>query len=134
MAADDTAPLFTIRIAAQMVGVHQQTLRGYEREGLIQPARSSGRQRIYSQADISRLRLIRRLIGELGVNVAGADIILRLRDQIAELEAENAALREAVQRRRDQHLPAIPRLEAGPLNQPNPGQRGRRPQRKEQQR
>lgn len=118
---DDTAPIFTMRIAAQMVGVHQQTLRGYEREGLIRPARSSGRQRIYSEADIARLRLIRRLIGELGVNVAGADIILRMREQISQLEAENAALREALQRQRDQRLPALPRLEAGPGGSINPG-------------
>ena len=114
MTPDDQRPIFTIRIAAQLVGVHQQTLRGYEREGLIQPARSSGRQRLFSEADIARLRLIRRLIGELGVNVAGADIILRLRDRISELEAENAALREALQRQRDQHLPAIRQLDAGP--------------------
>ena len=124
--ADDTAPIFTMRIAAQLVGVHQQTLRGYEREGLIRPARSSGRQRIYSEADIARLRLIRRLIGELGVNVAGADIILRMREQISQLEAENAALREALQRQRDQRLPALPRLEAGPG-----GPAGRRARRRE---
>ena len=114
MTPDDQRPIFTIRIAAQLVGVHQQTLRGYEREGLIRPARSSGRQRLFSEADIARLRLIRRLIGQLGVNVAGADIILRLRDQISALEAENAALREALQRQRDQHLPAIRQLDAGP--------------------
>ena len=113
MTPDDQRPIFTIRIAAQLVGVHQQTLRGYEREGLIQPARSSGRQRLFSEADIARLRLIRRLIGELGANVAGADIILRLRDQISGLEAENAALREELQRQRDQHLPAIRQLDAG---------------------
>ena len=125
MTPDDQRPIFTIRIAAQLVGVHQQTLRGYEREGLIQPARSSGRQRLFSEADIARLRLIRRLIGELGVNVAGADIILRLRDRISELEAENDALRDALQRQRDQHLPAIRRLDAGP---PTRSSRSSRPQ------
>lgn len=129
---DDTAPIFTIRIAAQLVGVHQQTLRGYEREGLIRPARSSGRQRIYSEADIARLRLIRRLIGELGVNVAGADIILHLRDRIAELEAENAALREALQRRRDQRLPAVRAFDPGrPDHHSRPGSSGRRARRRE---
>lgn len=129
---DDTAPIFTIRIAAQLVGVHQQTLRGYEREGLIRPARSSGRQRIYSEADIARLRLIRRLIGELGVNVAGADIILRLRDRIAELEAENAALRDALQRRRDQRLPAVRAFDPGrPDHHSRPGSSGRRARRRE---
>ena len=115
---DDTAPIFTMRIAAQLVGVHQQTLRGYEREGLIRPARSAGRQRIYSEADIARLRLIRRLISELGVNVAGADIILRMRGQISELEAENAALRDALQRQRDRQLPAVPRLQPGRRRNP----------------
>ena len=101
-------PVYTIRIAAQLVGVHQQTLRTYEREGLLIPARSSGRQRLYSQADIERLLVIRRLIDELGVNLAGADIILRMREQINELKTENSQLRRDVQRLRDQHLPAVP--------------------------
>ena len=100
-------PVYTIRIAAQLVGVHQQTLRTYEREGLIVPARSAGRQRLYSQADIERLLLIRRLIDELGVNLAGADIILRLRREIDELQLENRQLKRQLQRLRDQQLPAV---------------------------
>ena len=106
-------PVYTIRIAAQMVGVHQQTLRTYEREGLLTPARSAGRQRLYSDDDIARLRVIRRLIDELGVNLAGADIILRLRQRIGQLERENQQLRNEIQRRRDQQLPTVrpPRLE-----------------------
>ena len=100
-------PVYTIRIAAQLVGCHEQTLRSYEREGLLTPARSPGRQRLYSQADIDRLLVIRRLIDELGVNIAGADIILRLRRQILELEAENDALRRDIQRLRDRQLPAV---------------------------
>lgn len=100
-------PVYTIRIAAQMVGVHQQTLRTYEREGLLTPARSAGRQRLYSDDDIARLRVIRRLIDELGVNLAGADIILRLRLRITELEQENRQLRDEIQRRRDQQLPTV---------------------------
>jgi MerR family transcriptional regulator/heat shock protein HspR len=100
-------PVYTIRIAAQLVGVHQQTLRTYEREGLLAPARSSGRQRLYSQADIDRLLMIRRLIDELGVNIAGADIILRLRTQIDDLQTENRTLKRELQRIRDQQLPAI---------------------------
>ena len=101
-------PVYTIRIAAQLVGVHQQTLRTYEREGLLIPARTSGRQRLYSQADIERLLMIRRLIDELGVNLAGADIILRLRQQIDELQTENRQLRRELQRHRDRQLPAVP--------------------------
>ncbi len=100
-------PVYTIRIAAQMVGVHQQTLRTYEREGLLTPARSAGRQRLYSDDDIARLRVIRRLIDELGVNLAGADIILRLRQRIGQLERENQQLRNEIQRRRDQQLPTV---------------------------
>ena len=100
-------PVYTIRIAAQLVGVHQQTLRTYEREGLLVPARSAGRQRLYSQNDIERLLMIRRLIDELGVNIAGADIILRLRQQIDELEAQNRQLKRDLQRLRDQQLPAV---------------------------
>lgn len=100
-------PVYTIRIAAQLVGVHQQTLRTYEREGLLKPARSAGRQRLYSEADIERLLVIRRLIDELGVNIAGADIILRLRQRIAELEHEREGLRAEIQRLRDQQLPAV---------------------------
>ncbi|MDE2745065.1 MAG: MerR family transcriptional regulator [Chloroflexota bacterium] len=102
-------PVYTIRIAAQLVGVHQQTLRTYEREGLLTPARSAGRQRLYSEQDIERLRLIRRLIDELGVNLAGADIILRLRNRINELEQENQQLKDELQRQRDQQLPAVRR-------------------------
>ena len=101
-------PVYTIRIAAQLVGVHQQTLRTYEREGLLIPARSSGRQRLYSQADIERLLVIRRLIDELGVNLAGADIILRLRQHIDELQAENRQLKRQLQKHRDQQLPTVP--------------------------
>ena len=100
-------PVYTIRIAAAMVGVHQQTLRTYEREGLLTPARSAGRQRLYSDEDIQRLRLIRRLIDELGVNLAGADIILRLRQRINELERENRQLHDEIQRQRDQRLPSV---------------------------
>ncbi len=100
-------PVYTIRIAAQLVGVHQQTLRTYEREGLLIPARTSGRQRLYSQADIERLLMIRRLIDELGVNLAGADIILHLRQRIDELQAENRQLKRELQRHRDQRLPTV---------------------------
>ena len=100
-------PVYTIRIAAQLVGVHQQTLRTYEREGLLMPARTAGRQRLYSQNDIERLLMIRRLIDELGVNIAGADIILRLRQEIDELKLENRQLKRDLQRVRDQQLPAV---------------------------
>lgn len=100
------APRFVISVATVMVGVHPQTLRQYERVGLIEPKRTSGRQRLYSQADIDRLRQVQRLVNELGVNLAGVDIILRMRERIREAEAENEKLRAELQRYRGRHLPA----------------------------
>ena len=79
-------PCFVISIAARMVGVHAQTLRYYERVGLIWPSRSVGKQRLYSSADIERLRRIKELTEDLGVNLAGAEIILKLLKRIDELE------------------------------------------------
>lgn len=76
-----------ISVVSRMLGVHPQTLRLYEREGLICPKRSN-RQRLYSEEDVDRLKLILRLTRDLGVNKAGVDIILRLRDQFAFLHRE----------------------------------------------
>lgn len=99
-------PVFVISVAARLIGVHAQTLRAYEREGLVAPARSGGGVRMYSAADIERLLLIRRLMEQLGVNRAGVDVILRLTERLEEAQTEITALRDAVQRLRDRHLPA----------------------------
>jgi MerR family transcriptional regulator/heat shock protein HspR len=88
-----------------MVGMHAQTLRYYERMGIIAPSRSRGRIRLYSQADISRLRQIQRLINDLGVNLAGAEVILRLNRRIRQMEEQMDELRAELQRLRDRHLP-----------------------------
>ena len=101
-------PLYRISVAARLIGVHAQTLRAYEREGLVEPARSSGGVRLYSDADIDRLHLVRRLIDELGVNLAGVDIILGLRRRIEALDNEISRLQDELQRERDRHLP-VPR-------------------------
>jgi MerR family transcriptional regulator/heat shock protein HspR len=98
-------PCYVISVAARMVGMHAQTLRYYERAGIIEPSRSRGRIRLYSQADIVRLRQIQRLISELGVNLAGAEIILRLNDRIREMDEEMGRLRAEMQRLRDRYLP-----------------------------
>lgn len=98
-------PCYVISVAARMVGMHAQTLRYYERAGIIAPSRSQGRIRLYSQADIARLRQIQRLIAELGVNLAGAEIILRLNDRIREMDEELGRLRAELQRLRDRYLP-----------------------------
>ena len=98
-------PCFVISVAARMLGMHAQTLRYYERMGIIAPSRSRGRIRLYSQADISRLRQIQRLINDLGVNLAGAEVILRLNKRIRQMEHEIEELRTELQRLRDRHLP-----------------------------
>lgn len=95
-AAEQSIPsdaAFVISVAARLLGVHEQTLRYYERAGLVSPARSRGRIRLYSFQDLERVRAIRRLTDDLGVNLAGVDVIMRLTDRIRELEVENEALR-----------------------------------------
>ena len=105
MRRDSDEPVYMISVAARLIGVHAQTLRSYEREGLLAPSRSAGR-RIYSETDIERLRLIRRLVEDLGVNLAGVDVILRLNGRIDDLLTEIEGLKEDLQRERDRHLPA----------------------------
>jgi MerR family transcriptional regulator, heat shock protein HspR len=78
---------FVISVAARLVGVHEQTLRYYERAGLVEPARSKGRIRLYSLHDLERVRQIRRLTDDMGVNLAGVEVIMRLTDHIRHLES-----------------------------------------------
>jgi MerR family transcriptional regulator/heat shock protein HspR len=85
--------------------MHAQTLRYYERAGLLKPSRSQGRIRLYSVADINRLRQIQRLINDLGVNLAGAEVIMRMNQRIQEMGEEMERLRGELQRLRDRHLP-----------------------------
>lgn len=91
-------PVFAISVVARMIGVHQQTLRSYERVGLVQPARSSGNTRLYSQRDVERLRQVLRLMEDLGVNLAGVDVILRMRLQIERLQDELVGMRREIDR------------------------------------
>lgn len=86
--AAEEDPCFVISVAARMLGMHQQTLRYYERVGIIEPSRSRGNIRLYSQADINRLRQVQRLINDLGVNLAGAEVILKMSNRIRQLEQE----------------------------------------------
>ena len=75
-------PLYMISVAAELVGMHQQTLRMYEAKGLVRPARTAGGTRLYSEADLERLRVIQRLTTELGLNLAGVEHVLRLEDEL----------------------------------------------------
>jgi MerR family transcriptional regulator, heat shock protein HspR len=81
----DDKPLYMISVAADLVGMHPQTLRIYESKGLIRPKRTSGNTRLYSEADLDRLRLIQQLTTELGLNLAGVEHVLRLQDELVRL-------------------------------------------------
>jgi MerR family transcriptional regulator/heat shock protein HspR len=78
----DERPRYMISIAADLVGMHPQTLRIYENRGLINPQRTRGNTRLYSEADLERLRLIQRLTTEIGLNLAGVEVVLRLEDEL----------------------------------------------------
>ena len=91
-------PCFVISIAARMVGVHAQTLRYYERAGIIEPSRSQGNQRLYSERDIARLHQIKTLVDDLGINLAGVEIILRLTQRIGEMENEMETMKSEIAR------------------------------------
>jgi len=84
----DDEPCYVISIAAKLVSLHPQTLRYYDRIGLIKPRRTGGRIRLYSPQDIERLRKIARLTDDLGVNLAGVDVIMRMAKSIEGLQSE----------------------------------------------
>jgi MerR family transcriptional regulator/heat shock protein HspR len=74
--------MYMISVAAELVGMHPQTLRIYETKGLVRPKRTPGGTRLYSEADVERLRIIQRLTTELGLNLAGVEVALRLEDEL----------------------------------------------------
>ena len=80
-------PRYMISVAAELVGMHPQTLRLYEGRGLVRPARTAGGTRLYSDLDLERLRLIQRPTTELGLNLAGVDHVIRLEDEMRRLQA-----------------------------------------------
>ncbi len=92
---NERIPKYTIRVVAQMVGMHEQSLRMYERKGLICPKRSDGNIRLFSDADVERVRFIKRLVDDLGVNLAGAEVILHMREQMELLQHEMEQLRRS---------------------------------------
>ena len=78
----DDRPRYMISVAAELVGMHPQTLRIYEQRGLVQPKRTAGNTRLYSDADVERLRLIQRLTTEIGLNLVGVERVLHLEDEL----------------------------------------------------
>lgn len=82
-------PVYLISVVAKILEIHPQTLRQYEKEGLIEPGRTDGKMRLYSQRDIDKIKTILRLTRDMGVNLAGVDIILRLKERLDELDRLN---------------------------------------------
>jgi MerR family transcriptional regulator/heat shock protein HspR len=87
-------PVYLISIVSKMLDIHPQTLRQYERDGLVRPSRTNGKMRLYSQQDIDKIKSILILTRELGVNLAGVDIILKLREKVQELQGDVSVLRD----------------------------------------
>jgi MerR family transcriptional regulator, heat shock protein HspR len=96
----DDRPRYMISVAADLVGMHPQTLRIYESKGLIRPKRTAGNTRLYSEADIERLLLIQQLTNDLGLNLAGVEQVLELQDEVQRmrrtLDRMEREMREAV--------------------------------------
>ena len=101
MNQDEYEPRYVISIAARMVGVHTHTLRYYERIGIIEPSRSGGNIRLYSERDVAHLRRIKTLMDDLGVNLAGIEVILRMVQRINELQHHMEELESEVKRLRE---------------------------------
>jgi len=79
-------PRYMISVAAELVGMHPQTLRIYEQKGLVRPQRTAGNTRLYSDADVERLRLIQRLTSDLGLNLAGVERVLHMEDELQRMQ------------------------------------------------
>ena len=97
----DERPRYMISVAAELVGMHPQTLRIYEQKGLVRPKRTAGNTRLYSEADLARLRLIQRLTTQLGLNLAGVEAVLDLEEQLqrmhARMERLEREMRDAIE-------------------------------------
>jgi MerR family transcriptional regulator/heat shock protein HspR len=105
-----------ISVVSEMLGIHPQTLRIYEREGFIKPRRSGGNTRLYSEEDVEKLEMILRLTRELGVNLAGVEVILSMREKMEQMQREmeetieqlSAELAREIRRREDMKNALVP--------------------------
>ena len=114
MAGDrDERAVYVISVAAELAGVHPQTLRIYERKGLLQPQRTQGNSRRYSQRDIEHLRRIQDLTQAAGVNLAGVKIIMEMQEEIERLQLRQAELERELRRHRAAARERVGRREPG---------------------
>ena len=115
----DDRPRYMISVAAELVGMHPQTLRIYEQKGLVRPKRTSGNTRLYSDQDVERLQLIQRLTSEIGLNLAGVEQVLQLQDEVVrmrrQLDRMESEMREAIDRVHRQY-----RRDLVPYRRPQP--------------
>jgi MerR family transcriptional regulator, heat shock protein HspR len=96
MKQENNEPRYVISIAAKILGIQTHTLRYYERIGIVEPSRSQGNIRLYSEKDLEQLRHVKTLIEDLGVNLAGAEVILRMAQQISQLQSQVQELEQEI--------------------------------------
>jgi len=99
---NEREPRYVISIAARMVGVRTHTLRYYERVGIVEPSRSRGNIRLYSESDIAQLRRVKTLMDDLGVNLAGVEVIMRMVQRVLELQGQVQELEDELDRAREE--------------------------------
>jgi len=100
--SDIDRPRYMISVAAELVGMHPQTLRIYEQKGLVNPGRTAGNTRLYSDADVERLRLIQRLTSDWGLNLAGVERVLHMEDELERLRVRMERMEQEMRRSLDE--------------------------------
>ena len=113
--------VYMISVVSELLGVHPQTLRLYEREGFVRPSRTEGGVRLYSQGDVEQIKMVLRLTRELGVNLAGVEVILSMREKMEKLQDE---MEKNMERMREEFLAELTRREEmmkNPLVKTRPG-------------
>ena len=100
--------VYMISVVSELLGVHPQTLRLYEREGFVRPSRTEGGVRLYSQGDVEKIQMVLRLTRELGVNLAGVEVILSMREKMEKLQEE---MEQSMDRMRQEFMSELTRRE-----------------------
>lgn len=117
---NDNQPVYMIGIAARLCKVHPQTLRQYERLGLVVPNRAGAKNRLFSEADIRKVQRIQRLTQELGVNLAGVEVILKMLDNMEEMRADMQHQFESYRRQAEERIHSILANSNVPLRRDEP--------------
>ena len=116
MNSTDSEPRYVISVAARIVGIETHTLRYYESVGLVQPYRSKGNIRYYSEADIERLRHVKTLMGELGINLAGVEVVIRMAGKMAEMQHRIKEMEAEIQQLKQAQTPEADKVKKGIRN------------------